>query len=363
MQIEPQTVAHELIFGLLPLQDRYLIHILTFTLSISTSVKMFKLLNTLKMKLRSKISSMKEKRRRRNLGRKDSLYPIDVPLHLSQIDLGEELTRVPSLTSLQEAEQTEQTGEPLSRVPSLTSLFSDFNFDCEQEQEVQTDESTEAGQTEQTGQPLSRVPSLTSLFSDFNFDCEHEQQAQTDESTEAEQTEQTGQPLSRVPSLTSLFSDFNFDYEHEQEAQTDESTEVATTEETVEPSCQEMQWAVDTRRNVQLVELRLSSDCKLGGTVVVANLAYHKNVFVRWTADNWASYQDQVASYAHSSDGYSHDCFVFCIDSPLLRQEGGVCVELAVAYQVDGQEFWDNNQQQNFDLLFHSSTPETISMS
>ena len=264
-----------LIFGLLPLQDRYLIHILTFTLSISTSVKMFKLLNTLKMKLRSKISSMKEKRRRQNLGRKDSLYPIDVPLHLSQIDLGEELTRVPSLTTLQEAERIEQLEEPLSRVPSLTSLFSDFDFDCEHEQEVQTDESTEAEQTEQTGQPLSRVPSLTSLFSDFDFDCEHEQEVQTDESTEAEQTEQTGQPLSRVPSLTSLFSDFNFDYEHEQEAQTDESTtEVATTGETVEPSCQEMQWAVDTRRNVQLVELRLSSDCKLGRTVVVANPAY-----------------------------------------------------------------------------------------
>ena len=296
---------------------------------------------------------MKEKRRRRNLGRKDSLYPIDVPLHLSQIDLGEELTRVPSLTSLQEAEQTEQTGEPLSRVPSLTSLFSDFNFDCEQEQEGQTNESTEAEQTEQTGQPLSRVPSLTSLFSDFDFGCEHEQEVQTDESTEAEQTEQTGQPLSRVPSLTSLFSDFDFDCENEQEVQTDESTEVATTEETVEPSCQEMQWAVDTRRNVQLVELRLSADCKLSGTVTVVNLAYHKNVFVRWTADNWASYQDQVASYDHSSDGYSHDWFVFYIDSPLLRQEGGVCVELAVAYQVDGQEFWDNNQQQNFELFLN----------
>ena len=213
---------------------------------------------------------MREKRWRQNLGRKEpSLYPIDVPLHLSQIDLGEELTRVPSLTSLQEAEQTEQTGEPLSRVPSLTSLFSDFDFDCEREQE----------------------------------------------------------------------------------AQTDESTEVAITEETVEPSCQEMQWAVDTRRSVQLVKLRLSVDCKLSGTVVVANLAYHKNVFVRWTADNWASYQDQVASYDHSSDGYSHDWFVFSIDSPLLRQEGGECVELAVTYQVNGQELWDNNQQQNYELL------------
>ena len=187
------------------------------------------------MKLRSKISSMKEKRRRKNLGRKDSLYPIDVPLHLSQIDLGEELTRVPSLTSLQEAEQTEQTGQPLSRVPSLTSLFSDFNFDCEHEQEVQTDESTEAEQTEQTGQPLSRVPSLTSLFSDFNFDCEHGQEAQANESTEAEQTEQTGQPLSRVPSLTSLFSDFNFDCEHGQETQANESTEAEQTEQTGQP--------------------------------------------------------------------------------------------------------------------------------
>ena len=221
---------------------------------------MLNFLTTLKRNLRSKISLLKEKRRRRNLGRKDSLYPYDVPLHLSQIDLGEELTREPSLISLQEAEQT---GEPLSRVPSLTSLFSAYNFECEQE------------------------------------------------------------------------------------AQTDKSTELPANEEAVESPSQEMEWPVDTRRNVQLVELRLL-DCKLSGTVMVANLAYHKNVFVRWTADNWASYHDQVASYDHSSDGYSHDWFLFSIDSPLLYQEGGVCIKLAVAYQVNGQEFWDNNQQQNF---------------
>ena len=114
-----------------------------------------------------------------------------------------------------------------------------------------------------------------------------------------------------------------------------------------------MQWPADYGRNVQLVELKLSADCKLTGTVMVANLAYHKNIFIRWTSNNWATYHDTVASYDHSSLGYTHDWFTFSADSTLLQngKDGGVCVELAVAYQVNGLEFWDNNQQQNFTVL------------
>ncbi len=104
---------------------------------------------------------------------------------------------------------------------------------------------------------------------------------------------------------------------------------------------------------VKLVKFRLSNDSKLSGTVMVANLAYHKNIFIRWTDNNWASYQDTMASYDDSSEGFSHDWFKFTIDSDSVCKDtdGGVCVELAVAYQVNGMEFWDNNEEKNYTIL------------
>ena len=245
------------------------------------------ILKTLKRKLRIKISLMQEKRRRHN----GSLYPHIVPQHLSQIDLGEELTRAPSITSLQ---------EPLTRVPSLTSLqstFSDFDFEQESLEELLVDEES---------QSLTRSSSLTLLSSDEQPPKEEVQLVATDEG----------------------FCD----------------------------SSQPKLWPVDMRNNVQLVELRLTADSNMSGTVMVANLAYHKRVFVRWTANNWASYHDTMASYDDSSEGFSHDWFRFTIDSNSVCNEtdGGVCVELAVAYHVNGMEFWDNNGGENFGILLNN---------
>ncbi len=252
------------------------------------------ILKTLKRKLRNKISLMQEKRRRRN----GSLYPRIVPQHLSQIDVGEELIRAPSITSLQ---------EPLTRVPSLTSL--------------------------------------QSTFSDFNF---------------AEQESPEELPLTRSPSLTSLSSD---------DQPSKEEVPLVATDEGFCDSSQPKLWPVDTTSDVQLVELRLTADSKLSGTVMVTNLAYHKNIFIRWTDNNWASYQDTVASYDDSSEGFSHDWFTFTIDSDSVCKDtaGGVCFELAVAYQVNGMEFWDNNEEKNYTILStqlqkeNSSQPVSVS--
>ena len=114
------------------------------------------------------------------------------------------------------------------------------------------------------------------------------------------------------------------------------------------------QWATDNNKHVQLVELCLSPDSMINGKVMVSNQAYHKNIFVRWTADKWAMFEVQVASYEQSADDLSRDYFVFSIKSPSLEGKdppNGVYVELAVAYQVVGMEFWNNNREQNFGLL------------
>ncbi len=244
-----------------------------------------KILKSLRRKLKIKLSLMQEKRRRRS-GR---LYPRNVPQHLSQIDLGEELTRVPSITSFQNHPPREAS--LISHISTTTDLYSER-------------ESSE-----------ELFPGSLSLLSSRSFIVE---QSAADEG----------------------FCDFS----------------------------QRFIFPVKTGENVQLSELELRADSWLNGTVKVANLAYNKTVFVRWSTDNWISYQDTVASYGYSSEEFTHDWFSFTLHSSCMPDDtvpaagksaddggsdSGVCVELAVAYRVNGMEFWDNNNGENFQLLLN----------
>lgn len=230
---------------------------------------------------------MQEKRRRKS----GSLYPRYVPQHLSQIDLGEELIRVPSITSLQ------------NHPPSAQSLISHLSIS-----------------TEDTDRELSEEL--------FPFDSWVSQSRLSSVSSLSYAVEQ-----SRTNKTDEGFCDFN----------------------------QRFLFPVKTEENVQLAELELRADCTLNGTVKVVNLDYNKTVFVRWTIDNWASHQDTMASYSCSSDGLTHDLFTFTLDynwpavvSLAADKDAdcaGVCVQLAVAYQVNGTEFWDNNDGENFQVL------------
>lgn len=85
----------------------------------------------------------------------------------------------------------------------------------------------------------------------------------------------------------------------------------------------------------------------LYGTVSVANVTYHKHVFVRYTANGWQSHVDWPASYVPGSLADGVDQFEFEIsvaDAPLL-------CELAVCFEAeDGRRFWDNNGGANYSL-------------
>ncbi|KAH7978320.1 hypothetical protein HPB49_005190 [Dermacentor silvarum] len=83
----------------------------------------------------------------------------------------------------------------------------------------------------------------------------------------------------------------------------------------------------------------------LHGTVSVANLTYHKHVFVRYTANGWQSHVDWPASYVPGSLADGVDQFEFALsvaDAP-LRCELAVCFETE-----DGRRFWDNNGGANY---------------
>ncbi|KAL8179575.1 UNVERIFIED_CONTAM: hypothetical protein K2H54_068609 [Gekko kuhli] len=68
-----------------------------------------------------------------------------------------------------------------------------------------------------------------------------------------------------------------------------------------------------------------SSDLGLNGTVRVVNVAFEKQVAVRYTFNHWRG-QHEVSSV----------------------------VEFAVRYRVDEQEYWDNNQGENYSLTCRS---------
>ena len=80
----------------------------------------------------------------------------------------------------------------------------------------------------------------------------------------------------------------------------------------------------------------------------VFNYGYDKEVSVRFTFDNWQSFTESHAN--HSSHDGSTDRFEMKIHVPKRVR----VLEFALRYQVDGMEYWDNNQTKNYTVAAHS---------
>ena len=101
----------------------------------------------------------------------------------------------------------------------------------------------------------------------------------------------------------------------------------------------------------------LSSDNKnLVGTIAVANISFHKLVVARFTLDYWKTTSEVVAEYNNdirrkqTNDGY--DRFNFTIELADLANLENKTMFFCVRYNVNGQEFWDNNDSFNFQVDF-----------
>jgi hypothetical protein len=107
---------------------------------------------------------------------------------------------------------------------------------------------------------------------------------------------------------------------------------------------------------VRVERVFLSSDNKtLVGTVVVANLAFHKHVVARFTLDYWKTTSEVVAEYNHDvrqpkREGY--DRFNFNIKLADQANLEAKTMFFCVKYSVNGQEYWDNNNSTNFQVDF-----------
>lgn len=101
-----------------------------------------------------------------------------------------------------------------------------------------------------------------------------------------------------------------------------------------------------------------SSDLGLNGTVRVVNVAFEKQVAVRYTFNHWRGQHEVSAQWQSSvprKDGQDQaDIFTFFLPVPPFLLQVSSVVEFVVRYRVDGQEYWDNNQGENYSLTCRS---------
>ncbi|KAF2100478.1 hypothetical protein NA57DRAFT_65008 [Rhizodiscina lignyota] len=112
---------------------------------------------------------------------------------------------------------------------------------------------------------------------------------------------------------------------------------------------------------IRVERIFLSSDNKsLVGTVAVANLAFNKLVVARFTLDYWKTTSEVVAEYNNdirkkqANDGC--DRFNFNIKLADQANLETKTLLLCVRYNVNGQEFWDNNSNMNYQVDFIKKT-------
>ncbi|KAF9910284.1 hypothetical protein BX616_010900 [Lobosporangium transversale] len=98
--------------------------------------------------------------------------------------------------------------------------------------------------------------------------------------------------------------------------------------------------------NVELSE----DQSELVGTILIQNIAFHKHVSVRYTADFWQTQSEVNAEYKESIPGVAVDRFTFKIALAMEKSIVEKTFCFAVRYQVIGREFWDSNNGMNYQV-------------
>lgn len=113
---------------------------------------------------------------------------------------------------------------------------------------------------------------------------------------------------------------------------------------------------------VRVEQINISKDGKtLNGLIAVANIAFGKFVYARFTFDYWKTTSEIAAEYsniryAQSSDGY--DRFTFSIKLSDQANLQNKTLYLCARYNVAGQEHWDNNSGNNYQVDFTRKVPK-----
>lgn len=117
---------------------------------------------------------------------------------------------------------------------------------------------------------------------------------------------------------------------------------------------------------VRVERIFLASDNQtLVGNIACANISFQKLVVARFTLDYWKTTSEVVAEFNHDvrkkqkDDGY--DRFNFNIKLADQANLESKTLLLCVRYQVNGQEFWDNNNSMNYQVDFAKKVKQRTS--
>ncbi|XP_029372338.1 protein phosphatase 1 regulatory subunit 3B [Echeneis naucrates] len=121
-----------------------------------------------------------------------------------------------------------------------------------------------------------------------------------------------------------------------------------------QPSSDYLHFRQSLERNSVCLEHCVPKEKALVGTVKVRNVSFEKSVTMRVTFDAWKSHTDVVCVYVKDAYPSSYsDTFSFKVslpqELPPHRQ-----VEFAVCYRAGGCEYWDNNQGNNYRVVWSS---------
>ena len=85
------------------------------------------------------------------------------------------------------------------------------------------------------------------------------------------------------------------------------------------------------------------------GFVRVLNVAFRKDVSIRYTTDGWKTVCNGRANYLSTSRNGTTDTFFFHIPLPSIWQDRNK-MEFAICYRVEGNDYWDNNFLRNYSV-------------
>ncbi len=130
-------------------------------------------------------------------------------------------------------------------------------------------------------------------------------------------------------------------------------------------------WTLKSWENVKLTWASLmwsettdSFKVQVRGSVLVRNLAYHKQVVIRYTTDGWKTWKEAYGRYSQTStfnpygdSTYSAEFWNF--EAPTMvfpKAYAGQSIidavnlnfEFAIEYRVNGTSYWDNNGGNNY---------------
>lgn len=85
----------------------------------------------------------------------------------------------------------------------------------------------------------------------------------------------------------------------------------------------------------------------VNGFITVNNLAYHKEVSIRHTFDDWKTVREVPAYYISTFEDGARDRFGFSLPFPSKDTE----MYFALRYSVNDKEYWDNNCGNNYKIV------------